>query len=169
MLTRAGQRARSCVPDRVTDAPAPSRYLSPAEKAVNLAEWERAKRQPRPPGDLGELGWPDPDIIPLCDALNEFPGVCTVQSCAGHGSALAGYVQSSGHLWLRLNDRVSAAFDRSVFHLSARTDLIERVWRIYSEDGKEITCIAFAGNERGLLSQSSALIFEFFSDVIDRA
>jgi tRNA(Phe) wybutosine-synthesizing methylase Tyw3 len=31
------------------------------------------------PGDM------DADCIPLCDALNALPGICTVESCCGHG------------------------------------------------------------------------------------
>ena len=28
----------------------------------------------------------DPEVVPLCDALNAFPGVATCESCSGHES-----------------------------------------------------------------------------------
>ena len=93
------------------------------------------------------------------------PGICTVQSCSGHrknGSL------HSGHLWLRLDDITSRAFDRAAFRLSANPH-IEQVARLYSAWGEEITSITFAGNERNLLTESLQAIVNFFRSLQQKA
>lgn len=143
------------------------RYLTSQEKAHILAEWQKALSSPYPRDDAGGRGWPDPDVIPLCDALNRLPGVCTVQSCAGHGCAEKGYVDSPGQLWLRLDEHASRRFKAEVFGLATAKGLIERVCTLYTEDGKEITVIEFYGNERDLLPKSAKLIVSFFERILN--
>jgi len=61
------------------------RYLSVGEKHRIFAQWSAEQRHAIGRDDLGGEGWPDRDVLPLCEVLNSFPGVCTVQSCAVTG------------------------------------------------------------------------------------
>lgn len=142
----------------------PHRHLTPEEKAHALTEWHYLlKSSPLPSGvDQGGKGFPDPDIIPWCEALNEIPGVCTIQSCQGHGSAEDGNIISSGLVWLRLDQAMSEAFRRHAFTLAADTRHIEQLSTLYMSWGQEVVSIAFAGNERNLLAPSMRRILEFF-------
>lgn len=110
------------------------RYLAPEDKAAVLAEWAARRAESPPAGDLAGKGWPDPEIIPLCDELNRLPGVCTLQSCSGHGGG--------GHLWLWLDEATSAEFDRWG-HVLARMPGIEAVSRKLTAWGQEITAVEF--------------------------
>lgn len=141
-------------PDTVGMTPV-ARYLTPPEKRRTLVQWRRLHRT----AGKGP-GVPDPDMVEWCAQLNAIPGVCTVQSCAGHGRP--GSVDSSGHVWVRLSAPMSAAFDAHALRLAASTNLIEQVTRIYAPWGQEVASIAFAGNERGLLADSMRLIVSFF-------
>jgi hypothetical protein len=139
-----------------------SRYLSGHEKAVEIARWLSLCASDPHTGPLdGGRGFVDPDMIPWCEKLNAIPGVCTIQSCSGHGSARTGYVESCGKIWLLLDPSMSWAFDRQAFRLASHDDLIEQVARIYAPWGKEIASIAFAGNERDSLYRSMRLIVAF--------
>ncbi len=147
-------------PDTVSMTTA-ARYLTPPEKRRTLVEWRRAH------ASAGEgPGFPDPDMVAWCAKLNAIPGICTVQSCAGHGRP--GSVDSSGHMWLRLSAPMSAAFDAHALRLAASTDLIEHVTRVYTPWGKEVATITFAGNERGLLADSMQLIVSFLRSLVAR-
>lgn len=146
------------------------RFLTPTEKQEVLREWAEKRQVSRPASDPGGHGWPDPEIFPLCVSLNALPGVCTLQSCAGHRAVESGKGQtfpSSGHLWLRLDEDNTREFEKQVFALYAEKDLIESVSKIYfdSEAGHEIIAIAFAGNERDRLAQSASLILGFFASL----
>ena len=110
------------------------RWLTPASKDRILAQWQSRLAEPRPAGDLSGRGWPDPEIVPLCNGLNRLPGVCTLQSCSGHGGP--------GHLWLWLDHETSGEFDRWG-HVLARMAGIEAVSRKWSSWGQEITAIDF--------------------------
>jgi hypothetical protein len=131
-------------------------YLTAPAKRRELATWERLKAAG---GD--RVGCPDPAIYPLCDRLNAIPDVCTLQSCAGH--IRNGYYES-GHLWLWLSQSLSRRFDRTALALAKRQG-IDRVERIYTGWGQEITSLTFAGEERGLLAASSTVIAEFFESL----
>ncbi len=138
------------------------RYLSVEGKQENLAEWNQAKSLATPENkrELGGHGYPDPDMIPWCDQLNTIPGVCTLQSCAGHGSAQEGYVASPGHLWILLDRELTKRFRARAFELAVRQE-IERVSTLYSSWGQEIALIVFAGNERDSLDKSMRTILRF--------
>jgi len=141
-----------------------SRHLTDAEKAQILSEWSRLQRTLRPiDRDVpGCRGYPDRDILPLCDALNAIDGVCTVQSCAGHGSPED--VQATGQVWVRLSLAMSRAFDVLAIDL-ARQPLIEGVARRYQPYGQEIVDVQFQGNERGKLAESIRLVIDFFESL----
>ncbi len=134
------------------------RHLSDKEKAQTLAKWERTHAGPLDTGK-GGCGYPDPDMIPCCEELNAIPGVCTIQSCAGHGTERS--VESPGHLWIRLGPCMSEAFDRAAFRLSAHP-CVEQVAKVYTAWGEEVTSITFAGNERNLLAKSLHAVLLFF-------
>lgn len=100
---------------------------------------------PRPCGDLAGRGWPDPEIIPLCDALNALPGVCTLQSCAGHAAGSRHRPNGEfGLLWLWLDEGTSQELDR-FGNVLARLPGIETVSKRYADWGQEITAIEFDG------------------------
>ncbi len=147
-----------------------TRYLTPEEKRLELATWREILATVPKAGERdGGRGLVDADIVPWCDRLNEIPGVCTIQSCAGHGNAVAGHVGSPGVLWLRLSQELSAALDADAFRLSARKPYIEQVSRFYASWGKEIASITFAGNERDSLHRSMRLIVAFFRSLHAKA
>ena len=140
----------------------PAKDAFSREKAEILEGWEESKRTlMRWPGVKGGYGYVDADIVPLCDALNRLPGICTLQSCAGHPAGeLGGYV-SPGHLWLQLDQRMARRFEEQAHQLAAEP-VIERVEKIYWEDGKETVTVHFKGNESGRLAESSTAILKFF-------
>lgn len=144
----------------------PARYLTDSEKVGVVESWREVTGGMRPTDEPD--GLPDRDMISWCEKLNQLPGVCTVQSCAGHGSGDGVTVREPGHLWLRLSERMAEAFNREAFAL-ARAPGVERVGRIYQPWGEEITSITFAGNERNSLSQSMGTILRFFATLADEA
>lgn len=131
------------------------RYLTTAAKRRELFCWERIKTRPLPPGDLGGRGFPDPEIVPWVDRLNELPGVCTLQSCAGHATG------NSAGLWIWLDRETAGRFDTQAFALSSMPG-IEEVSRSYKAWGQEVVVVTFQGNERHLLAPSMAVILDFF-------
>lgn len=138
------------------------------EKAEILKGWEERKRTLVRPEAKGGLGYVDPDIVPLCDALNRLPGICTLQSCAGHSiadSEVDGLIYP-GHLWLRLGPGVRDNFEATAQCLASKA-LIERVEKIYWADGKETVAVIFKGNESDHLAESSAVILKFFEKLHD--
>lgn len=142
-----------------------NRYLTAEEKRTELATWNAliaGGRFTSDERDEGGCGYPDPAMIRWCAHLNDVPGVCTLQSCAGHPG------KGGGHLWVRLSGPMRRAFDRQAFRLAARVDLIECVAIEYKPWGKEIASIAFAGNERDSLNRSMRLIVAFFRSLHQR-
>ena len=131
------------------------------EKAEILEGWDERKRTLISPGTKGGLGYVDPDIVPLCDALNRLPGVCTLQSCAGHSAKDSDGPIYPGRLWLRLNQRMMHHFEEQAHRLAAEP-VIDRVGKIYWEDGKKTVAIDFKGNETGLLAESGSAVLDFF-------
>lgn len=132
-----------------------ARFMTPDAKEAALSEWANCLQNAS-----DGPGSPDPDIIPWCDEINALGGFCTLQSCAGHGSAEAGNVEAAGHLWLWMDEPTSRVFDQSAFHL-ARHPHIERVARIYTSWGQEVASITFHGNERHRLAESMQAILSF--------
>ena len=136
-----------------------NRWLTSADKEIVLAAWDELKLRPVPKGDCGGVGYPDPDIIPWCDRLNAIPGVCTLQSCAGH--VKPGGLRDAGHLWLWLDRSMAGAFDAHAHRLARHVHYIEEVARRYTSWGQEVTVITFAGNDRDRLPPSLRLILAF--------
>lgn len=82
------------------------RYLTPAEKARLLEEWESATTA-------------DEGVRPLMAQLNRIEDVCTVQSCIGHARDRADgsvYVESA-HVEMRLGERATKAFYDAMLRL----------------------------------------------------
>ena len=133
------------------------RWLSTSEKKKELADWECHKAaSPRPAGDPGGHGYPDPEMILWCDRLNAIPGICTLQSCSGHGPDEQGY-RSSGHLWLRMSEPLAHTFHRRAFELSEHPAM-ERVSLIYQSWGHEVVELVFRGVADGMLDESMSVI-----------
>ena len=140
-------------------------HLTPAEKLRVVTDWKKSCLEMPHSDGQGGKGYPDKDILRWCDLLNSMPGICTIQSCAGHSSSGGRHIDSPGHLWLRLDKRMSAVFDAGALELAA-APVIERVSKIYTSWGQEIISIEFAGNERGKLEESMSLIIGFFQSLI---
>lgn len=136
------------------------------EKAEIIERWDERKRTLAAPGVKGGLGYVDPDIVPLCDGLNRLPGVCTLQSCAGHSAEGSDGPVYPGKLWLRLGPEIRGRFEAASRELAADA-LVERVGKIYWEDGKETVTLTFKGNESGYLAESSGVILKFFEKLHD--
>ncbi len=144
-----------------------NRYLTNKAKKRVLANFAKNKKTKIPDkykGDTFDRGYPDPEILPWCDALNEIPGVCTIQSCSGHfikrfkdGSKQMG----PGHLWIWLSKPMSMKFHfyAREFGMNART--MERVRVLYSNWGQELVDVYFGGLERNSLYESASTIWIF--------
>ncbi len=140
------------------------RHLAEVEKLGILELWfqDLTSLPWQEAAAAGGRGQPDTDMASWCFRLNAIPGVCTIQSCAGHRS---GDLFHSGHLWIRLNDLVSQVFDAHALELASNCPPIEQVARLYMSDGQEVAAITFQGNERGSLVVSMGLICSFFEKI----
>jgi hypothetical protein len=137
------------------------RFLSEGGKRKELAYWECVKRQWRS-GCLRGVGEPDRDIVPWCDRFNALPGVCTLQSCAGH--VREGAIEAA-HLWIWMSEPVARNFDGDVYVLLRQRPPIDWISKHFLHDGKEIAAITFFGNERDLFGRSVELIYNFMRRV----
>jgi hypothetical protein len=141
-----------------------TRWLTPASKESVLSDWERTKSEWRS-GALSGVGAPDGDIVPWCDLINALPGICTLQSCAGHRR---GKMLSSAHVWLWLSREAQRRFDQNAFVL-LRSDMVDWVSTHHQADGKQIASITFYGNERAMFGQSILFVYGFLCGIADPA
>lgn len=97
------------------------RFLTPESKAATLAEWgERKKDSLRPDGDEGGAGYVDPEMFPICDAVNAIDGVCTLQSCCGHWREYEGDRQRyAAELWLWLSEPIFKRWTKHAWRLKS--------------------------------------------------
>ena len=72
-----------------------TRFLSKESKTQELNSFNTLRLTQPPPGNQNGHGYPDPEILPLCDWINKHPGMCTLQSCTGHPPRI-GHGASSG-------------------------------------------------------------------------
>jgi hypothetical protein len=146
-----------------------SQHLTLDEKVHHLAEWaEKRTTMPHTTVETGGHGLPDAEVFTLTDALNALPGVCTVQSCAGHRlrSVIDGeeYRQPAG-VWLRLGPEAFACFMEQA-PLLARTPGIEAVRVLFSTGHiGPVVEVDFRGNDCDTadLERSAATIVSFFA------
>lgn len=137
------------------------RYLTQDIKARSLNHWLMAKddyRQQKEDGTLpsrpGGMGYPDPEIYQLCDRLNAFDGICTMQSCAGHlhpEEEPGEDAMWSGELWIATTKPIQERFVYSVRELLQHDD-IERARLIFLPDSPDVIDIIFQGMNKGLLT-----------------
>lgn len=137
------------------------RFLTADGKRDILAAWMRTK-QAWHSGEINGPGKPDADIVPWCDRINELPGICTVQSCAGHRK---GRYQTNGHLWLWMDEVAHVRFIANAFLLLDNRDYIDSVDTRFLHEGKEIVFVTFFGNERGKLDVSMTFIYGFLCGI----
>ncbi len=135
------------------------RFLTDSGKARELVHWSGIRSTSPTSGP----GIPDPEIVPWCERINALPGVCTLQSCAGHESRGSG-ARSSGHLWLWLSKEKAIAFEKRAFEL-ARDAAIERISTIYQPWGQEVVQIEFRGTPDGQLESSGQTILAFLASL----
>ncbi len=152
------------------------RHLTEGLKAAILKGWEQRKVETA--GRPWESGFPDPDVFLLCDQINAMPGICTVQSCAGHRkpcpdgeSAWA----SEAHVWVRLDVRIEPAFDYAAFDLAGQPNIYGVGKRYCPTDGAVAT-VDFAGldvagtdeHRQAALQDSMERVARFFAFVSER-
>jgi hypothetical protein len=145
------------------------RWLTPWDKMREVANWDETKRDfatraDIPDHPLGGYGYPDPEIYAVCDRLNALPGVCTLQSCAGHERANddgSKYVYA-GQLWLWLDMKRAAAFERVAPTLAA-SPLVERLRKLWLRDGREVVDVEFTSGDQ--FTAATKLICRFFAEL----
>jgi hypothetical protein len=138
-----------------------ARFLTASRKAAVIAEWEAAKLDWRN-GRLQGVGAPDQPMLAWCDKINALPGLCTLQSCAGHRR---GSIYETAHLWLWMTREVAARFDEAAPRLARQTEEIDSVSKLFMRDGKEVASIYFYGDERDHLNLSVGVVYRFLSDI----
>ena len=134
----------------------------PECKEVYINHFRVARNLPIPPGNIGGKGYPDSDMYGFCDWLNEYPGVYTLQSCAGH----VGYKNQgeySGNLWVYLPKRYSKKMRKRATSLVYPP--IEYVRLLFRPSG-EIWDIGFAGNNCGRLEESLRTLKRVFEEIL---
>ena len=143
------------------------RFMTPTGKIQELARFvrERAKG-----------GLADKAMVPYCDALNDLPGVCTLQSCAGHrpGEISAGapvgtrdqQTARTAHLWLWLDERTADTFYYSAWRLSEHP-CMEHVAIRFQPYGQQLVELIFHGNDcgPGHLNSSMQVILKFLREI----
>lgn len=150
-------------------------YPTPEAKADELRTWEEVKAGPR---GKGGQGFPDDRIIPLVDALNALPGVCTLGSCAGHPGERRTDADGVTELWNRYAANLWLWLDWKVYRRFLRTapdfvqsTVIRSVSVLFGRwDRRAIVDIEFAGDDvgEGALEESSELILEYFRSIARR-
>lgn len=137
-----------------------TRFLTPEEKEDELRRFRELRATPEAyrtahPDAAGGEGYLDPEILPLCDALNEIPGLVTVQSCCGHRYMAPtelepGWVIHPGILWLRMSEDLARSFEAEVGRLLS-SEMIHRVSKLYAYEGgrrpHEVVEVLFSGYE----------------------
>lgn len=147
----------------VYSVPLTERFMTEEAKREELRHFQEDRS--RGPFNLpGGRGGVDPDILPLCDQLNALPGLCTLQSCAGHGETEHSGIWPAS-LWLWLDERTSRSMDENA-HVLANNPLMESVSKCFKPWGHVIWEIMFFGNERGRLDESGAALIDFFTEMV---
>jgi hypothetical protein len=131
-----------------------------------LAEWERYKAEsPRPEGDFGGHGYPDPEVEPLCAKLNAMPYLCTLQSCAGHRLPAAdgsGEHVMNGQLWIWPTQVAALRFYKRATKLAQEFPLIQRVQVLWQPDSQEVIDVCW---QVGRLAAAESVIVPFFESL----
>jgi len=119
------------------------RYLSDKEKKHIIREWEITKiRSPHtgdncPPG----RGGIDAEIVFHCDEINAIPGVCTLQSCAGHINKDGSI--TNGGLWLKLTENMMMLFHEYAYELYTHKGIYDSITIRLQDYGDELVDICF--------------------------
>jgi hypothetical protein len=125
-----------------------------------------AWRKYRPDASGGGTGLIDHEVLPLCDALCELDGVCTIQSCCGHVNSY-GYAYP-GQLWIRLGRAMALAAEARIGEL-LRHDVIAHVQKLMSLRGgsqpHEVLDVQFEGEPDGRMREAEGVILGFFRDL----
>ncbi len=141
-----------------------ARYLTPEDKEKVLQEFDYVKEY--------KSFLLDEEIVPFCDKINKFEGVCTVFSCVGHEQwCTEGLMMEWGYLDLWLDKRMFDLFRYYAFELI--NPPIERLeihyqTSMYAELDKE-TCIikiSFQGKPMNALDESMNIILKFIHSLV---
>lgn len=140
-------------------------HLSAEAKAKELKIWKDKCAGPR--GAPGE-GFPDERIIPFCTIINALPGVCTLQSCAGHPRTSEQHWSAPGQLWLWFSEWEFNLFTKQA-PILAENPQIESIKILFARwnDRRVVVDICFKGDETGdeELQQSIDILFQFIGDL----
>jgi hypothetical protein len=138
-------------------------FLTDEEKAWRVNDYHAQRNEWFDPTLVGT---PDREVYGLCDSINALPGICTLQSCAGHHGVekkAEGQPRMPGHLWLRLSKDVFRRFLDECEEL-AHDPLIEQISVLYGrEPTGHVVEILFHGNDEGVLPASEKLLVGFFT------
>ena len=132
-------------------------------KALLLGFFNEKRQQPVPPGNPTGKSPYDPDIVPFCDWLNQFDGVCTLQSCAGHKPRDGNPYFDQAHLWVWLDDQI---IERLLPLLNdAVKPPIDKISICRQPWGKYVS-IVFKGNECDQLDVSLIALESLFTTIL---
>lgn len=145
-----------------------NRYLTPREKILTVSRWLEYRSSHEIPEDAGGRGYPDPEVFPLTDQINNIDGVCTIQSCSGHISK--DLIEGepclwNGQLWLRLSEPMMHRAVACIYDLTYCRPNIERVQVIFDRDG-DVLDISFVGlnKDAASLEESGRIIVDFLKN-----
>ena len=140
------------------------RYLSDEAKRAELERWREQRLTPRPGGDLGGRGYPDPEIFTWTDRLNDIRGVCTLQSCSGH-KRLTG-PGWKGELWFWLSESMMKNWNTNAWRL-AEVSGFESVRTLHFPE-LEVADVIYPGLESGRLNYSLTIVEGFLLTLGDK-
>lgn len=141
-------------------------YLTPPLKEKELSDFYKKLEDWRKKGSPtgAGIGWPDPEILPWCEKINEIEGICTLQSCAGHPANKHDYIHP-GQLWLWMTGEKSFAFEKVALDLAAE-DGIETVRKLYQHYGRVIIDIVFKGQGTGDFDKTMSVILKYLQSIV---
>lgn len=152
------------------------RVLTPDAKIEIMQDWQvakvefvYAKGRGEVPEMTGGLGYPDPDIYNLVDALNMIDGICVMQSCSGHlhpGEKPGENAMWSGELWIAMSAMTRTAYVASI-HRLLLYNCIEMARLIFLRDHQDVASIIFDGLNKCQddFEYSQHCILKFFREI----
>jgi len=144
------------------------RYLTEREKEKTLGYLRDAYKK----ASLDSDGYLDLEMIPYLERINACDGMVTLQSCTGHKKTKKCPYMCGGHLWVRLNKKMTVLFDRKLWQL-VRCRFITQVDKMYSfhefVEVQEVIDISFPGHETDSFYQTIEFITRFFEKLCRRS
>ncbi|KKN68883.1 hypothetical protein LCGC14_0446690 [marine sediment metagenome] len=147
--------------DNMLHTPNHITHMTRKDKTRELHLWHGKIKGPRGPGGMG---YPDDRIIPLCAAINDLKGICTLQSCAGHQRSDEQHWSAPANLWLWFGQHKFNMFVQHATRLveDAAIDRIDLLYGRYN-DRRVIASITFSGDDQNTVTLDCAakIIYHF--------